>query len=331
MTISRAKARELLQSKPGRLAVKVIRVVFVVGVLALLFYQLSSIGWKETWQALPTTPWFYVTLIAIYVQLPIVELFIYRGLWKDRPAGLLGVLFRKRVLNADVVGYSGEIYLYMWSRDKVGVGESMLLHSIKDNAVASSIASTAMAVLLLAVFLYTDQIAFLELIGNPRPAYLLGGLVVLAVVFLVIFRFRRTLFGMAARVVGYLIVTHSVRLSVVHVLQVLQWWVVWPEAPLNVWATMLVIATITNRLPLLPAKDLIGVSAILGTVGMLNVPEAVVAGMLLSRSVIDKILNLVVFGASYLTGDSVRGDYGTPDATPPETPKSDTKQTAVMQ
>ncbi|MBT8399942.1 MAG: hypothetical protein KJO98_05660 [Rhodothermia bacterium] len=330
MTLSRARIRELLQSKPGRLAVKTIRVVFVVGVLALLFFQLSSIGWEETWKALPTTPWFYVTLLAIYVQLPIVEMFIYRGLWKERPAGLLGVLFRKRVLNADVVGYSGEIYLYMWSRERVGVGESMLLHSVKDNAVASSIASTSMAVLLLAVFLYTDQIAFLELIGNPRPVYLLGGLAVLAVVFLVIYRFRRTLFGMPAKVVGYLIVTHSVRLSVVHVLQVLQWWVVWPEAPLKVWATMLVIATITNRLPLLPAKDLIGVSAILGTVGMLNIPEPVVAGMLLSRSVIDKILNLIVFGASYLTDEPVKKRGGEHETLRSSTPHPETEPKTVV-
>lgn len=324
MTISRAKVRELLQSKQGRLATKIIRVAFVLGVVALLFYQLSSIGWERTWKALPTTPWFYVTLIAIYVQLPIVEMFIYRGLWRERPRGLLSVLFRKRVLNADVVGYSGEIYLYMWSRDNVGKTEATLLHSIKDNAVASSIASTAMAVLLLAVFLYTDQIAFLELIGNPRPVYLFGGLAVLAVVFVVIYRFRRTLFGMAAKFVGYLILTHSVRMVVVYVLQVLQWWVVWPEAPLKVWATMLVIATITNRLPLLPAKDLIGVSAILGTVGMLNVPEPVIAGMLLSRSVIDKILNLAVFGASYATADSIRKKDLESTALPPDASPRDT-------
>lgn len=296
------RIKEAGQSRAGQRGLKVLRAVFIVGVVAWLAYRLSDIGWQEVWEARPRTPWFYLIWVALYFQLPVIEAAIYRVLWSVRWRHLFPAILRKRVLNQDVVSYSGEAYLYVWARRHVALPDRRVLGILKDHAIASSLATTLAAVLLLAVFLFGGQIVLADLIGDQDPLYVTAGLIFAAIGVGVGLRFRKTIFTLPAGTVLGLFAVHLGRfIFVVYVLQILQWWVVLPSAPMSVWATMLAVMTVTNRLPLIPAKDLVGVGAILGMTGLLDASSAVIGSMLLVRIALDKALNLMLFaGVSLL-------------------------------
>ena len=301
LTTWAGRARAAAGRPAGRRVLKGVRALFFVGVVSWLVYRLSGIGWADVWEARPRTPWFYLLWLAIYFQLPLVEGFIYRSVWKLPLRESLPPILRKRALNQDVVSYSGEAYFFVWARQRLGLSDREVAGTLKDNAIASSLASWTAAVLLIGVFLYTGQIVLADLIGDQDPLYVTAGVLLAAVVVALGLQFRRTIFTLRPRVVLALFGAHLGRfLVLVYVLQILQWWVVLPEAPLSVWATMLAVMTIVNRIPLIPSKDLVGIGAVLGMTSLLSASAAAIAAMLLVRSALDKGLNLVFFAATYL-------------------------------
>lgn len=296
----RARAAAYARHPWGRRALRVLRAAFVVGVVAWLAYQLTGIGWAEVWAARPRTPWFYVIWLVLYLQLPVVEGFIYRAVWGLPLRDGLPPILRKRALNQDVVSYSGEAYFFVWARQRLGLPDRMIAGTLKDNAIASSLGSWAAAILLISVFLATGQIVLVDLIGEPDVLYVALAVAVVAALAVVGVRFRKTIFTLPPRAVGGLFLTHVGRFVLIaYTLQIVQWWVVVPEAPLSVWATMLAVMTLVNRLPLIPAKDLVGIGAILGMTDLLAASATVIAAMLLTRSVLDKALNLLLFAVAF--------------------------------
>lgn len=283
------------RTERGRLILKVGRLLFITGVVLLLLYQLTTIGWREVLTSLPTTPWFYIIFLMLYFLLPVFEAGIYRQLWRLPVRELFPVLIRKRVLNNDVVGYSGEVYLYLWGRKRLAQGERYAFQSIKDNAIASSVASTSALILLVGGFLLTGQVALVDLIGNRDPIYIAFGLIAVGVLGAVGLRFRKTIFTLPLKTILLLAATHLTRFLLMYTLQVLQWWVVLPEAPLSVWATILVVGTLMSRIPLLPARDLLSLGAMLGAAGLMDTSQAIIAGMLVVRSGLDKLFNVGLF------------------------------------
>lgn len=295
------RVQAALQTRRGRAVLRVGRWALVLGVLGWLGFQLSSIGWGEVWASRPRTPWFYVIWLGLYLQLPLIEAVIYRVVWGVPMRAVLPPILRKRALNQDLVSYSGEAYFFSWARRHLDHPDRLLFGTLKDNAIASALATWTAAILLLCVFLATDQIVLTDLIGDASLAYVTAGVVLAAGVVGLGIWFRGTLLTLAPRTVLGLYGAHLARfLVIVYVLQILQWWVVLPEAPLEVWATMLAVITVVNRLPLLPAKDLIGIGAVLGMTGLLEASASVIAAMLLTRSVLDKTANVALFGGTLL-------------------------------
>jgi hypothetical protein len=92
---------------------------------------------------------------------------------------------------------------------------------------------------------------------------------------------------------------------IIYVLQIVQWWIVVPEASLKVWATMLVILTIVNRLPLVPAKDILGAGAVLGISSLLDASQPVIAALLMTQLALNKSANLFLFAGTSI-GDRIR-------------------------
>lgn len=296
LKITAKRLKKAVQSRRGQRLLKALRLVFILGVVVWLAYQLSDIGWRDVWASRPTTPWFYVTWLGLYLQLPLIEALIYRALWGLPVREGLPPILRKRALNQDVVSYSGEAYFFVWAQQRLSLSGREIGGALKDNAIASSLATWASAVLLIGAFLFAGQIVLTDLIGNQNPLYIATGVALAAVLIGLGAAFRRTLFTLPMRAVGALFAVHLGRfLAIVYVLQILQWWVVLPEAPFSVWATMLAVLTITNRIPLIPAKDLIGVGAVLGMSQYLAASEAVLGAMLLTRIALDKALNLILF------------------------------------
>ncbi len=287
-------------TRAGRLVVRLARGLALVGVLAFLVVQVSALGWERVVEGLPRTPWFYLLVLAIYGLLPLTETLVFGRLWGVAPTALLGASLRKRTLNAEVAGYSGDVYFCWWAQQRFGLAGGLVWRTYKDNAILSAAASFLAVALLLAGLWFSGQVAFADVLRDRGALYAGVGVGLLAVVLAAVVGFRRVLFSLPSWTVGALLGVHLGRFFLAWTLQIVQWWVVLPEAPLEVWGTILAVMTVINRLPLLPARDLLGIGAVLGMSELLAASEVVIAGMLLARSAIDRLLNVALFGGTLL-------------------------------
>ncbi len=283
------------ESRSGRRLVRVIRMVFISAVVGLLAYQLSRIGWLDIWNSLPTQPLFYVLLLAMYFLLPVTESLIYGRLWGIRARDCLPVMIRKRVLNVDVVGYSGEVYLFTWAKDRVAAGRRNIMATIKDNLILTSATSIIAASILLAALLAGGLIHISDFVDNPNPIYIGIGAFLAGLLVALAYRFRRVIFSLPKRTVIWIGGAHLTRFFLGYVLLITHWWVVIPSASFETWAILLTVSVLINRVPFLPSSDLVFVSAGAGLTPLLDIPVAPVVSMLLVRSAVDRLLNLVLF------------------------------------
>lgn len=273
------------------------RGLFLAGVLAFLAVQFSEIGWNEIWQSLPTHPLFYLLFVFIYGGLPLSETFIYRRLLNFSFFKGLPFFFKKRVFNKDVLGYSGEVYLFLWARKHVKKTRNEVMHAIKDNNIVSAISSTMFVVALLGYFFLTGQVEFPESYSENLAVKIAAGLVLIALFVVAGIRFRKSVFGLPGMTLLWVFGTHFGRLALVSLLQILQWSIVLPGVEMTVLFTLLSIQIIASRIPLLPARDLVFLGAAVEMTSVLDVSSAEVAGMLAVVSVLDKLVNLVLFSA----------------------------------
>jgi hypothetical protein len=98
---------------------------------------------------------------------------------------------------------------------------------------------------------------------------------------------RRTALSVAAIYLGRQLVGMA--------LQIAQWAVALPNVGLRTWFTFGAASTIVSRIPVIPNKDLIFVSAGIGLAGILNISSASVAGMLLVISALRRLLHFGLF------------------------------------
>lgn len=283
------------ESRFGRRFLTGVRWLFVGAIVTYLGYQLTSIGWERVWSSLPTTPWFYILLLLMYVTLPITEAVLYGTAWEARYRDLLPVLFRKRVLNNDVLGYSGEAYFYLWARRKTNLTRRNILHTIKDNTIISSVASTSVAFSLLAIFFLTGQIELLRQYLPNETSTIAAGIAVLICVVSVGVTFRRSIFSLPSPLLWFIGAGHLTRFVLNNGLQITQWAVVIPDVPLGTWITLLALYIVVNQTPFVPARSLFFVSASVELSGPLQLPTAAIASMLLAQSLIDRGLNFLVY------------------------------------
>ncbi len=269
--------------------------MFLIALLGYLAYRLTAIGWGEVLRALPDKPLFYLLFLGIYFTLPLAESVVYGYLWHFKLYHALPVFLRKRVYNKDVLGYSGEVYLYLWAHRTLGLTRRQAFKDIRDNTIVSSVVSTVVAIVLLAVFLMAGQVQVPGLSGRvSQPLYLAGGGGLLLIASILLFRFRRYFFGFSRRQTLVIAGIHLTRLLLVNTFQVLQWAVVMPQVPWSVWFTFLSAQIVLNRIPFLPSRDLVflGTGVELSSVMQLSTVD--VAGMLLVSAVLGKVLNFVL-------------------------------------
>jgi hypothetical protein len=259
-----------------------------------LAFRLSTIGWSEFLESLPTSPVFYLTIAGLYSLLPASESLIYRRLLHIPVRKILPVVLGKRALNADVVGYTGELMLYVESQQHTHVGPKAIRNAIKDNLIVSSISSLSLAFVVLAALLVSGQILVPEW-SEGSAATIMGVAVLAGVLILAFYRFRHAIFSLPRGDLLFVAGVHLTRFLVGFVLQVVQWWSVVPEAPFSAWATLLSAMIVTNRIPFLPSRDILFAGAGIELSVVVGIPAAVVAGMLLVRTGIDKVMNMAFF------------------------------------
>lgn len=307
MTLAAFKARwsAFSSTNRGRRVLRLARWLFLVGILLYLAYDLTKIGWTEIAAALPTNPLFYLFFLLLYFLLPVAEIVLYRLTWMFDGWKSLPAFVKKRIYNKEVLGYSGEVYFYAWARKNIDRPDLDLLKTIRDQNIISSVASTTVALVLVAVFLYSGQIGITDLFGR-QSAYYLAGAGVAAVVLVVLgilgVRVRKYVFSMSLKMSLLLFAVQSLRLVVGQALQIAQWAVAMPEVPLRVWFTYAALSIVISRIPVIPNRDLIFLGAGVSLSTAVQIPEAAVASMLVVITVLGKLLNLLLFAVVSLSG-----------------------------
>lgn len=278
----------------GKAALKGLNRLITLGILAFLIYKLTQIGWGKVWHALPRTPLFYLLFAVIYLTLPFCETIIYRMVWPVGFRESLLAFLRKRVYNEEVIGYSGEVYLFLWARDRLGTTAAEAFRVVRDVNIISTVASTSVAFGLVGVLVYTGALQLDALVGDVSGVYVLTGVVVAGALALAGWQFRRHIFTMPLRTAASVMGVHLMRLLAANALLVVQWAVVVPSISLEVWFTYLAVLIVLNRVPFLPSKDLFFVGLGVGLSSTLHVAEASVAGVFLASSVLTRLTNLVL-------------------------------------
>jgi hypothetical protein len=280
------------QSPKGKILSSILKYTLIAAVLGYLIYQLAGIGWAKVYTSLPVTPWFYVLFVILYFALPVSEQFIYRlslnfSFWEG-----FKIFIKKKVLNADVMGYSGEALFYFWAKDTLKEDAGYILAVIKDNNIISSLTSTITAIVLLSIFLYVGEINIRQILDIGSFTVVLIVFIVLLIIGLLIY-FRNYVISLDAETVLKIFGIHQARILLVYTLEIVQWMVVLPTVPLYVWFTFLSIRIIASRLPV--SQDLLFVSISIEISQYVDVSNSSIAGIMLASTVLSKVMNLFLY------------------------------------
>lgn len=278
-----------------KIAQKWLQRLILLGILLLIIYQMGEIGWREVLTSLPGNPLFYLLYAALFMTLPVAEVLIYKQVWTFNAWQGLKTFITKWVYNHEIVGYSGEVHLFMWARKWVGEGDKQIFKRIRDNSILSSIASNSIAVLLLVSLISTGNMDLNHILEDTTPLYIGIAIVVLVVLAAVVIQFRSYIFELPLKKAAIIFSIYVTRFIVHHAGLVVMWMVAIPAAPLTVWLTFLAMLIVINRIPFVPNKDLVFLWAGIEFARGLDVTIAEVAGMLLVYSALHKATNLTLF------------------------------------
>ncbi|MBR0552307.1 hypothetical protein [Stakelama marina] len=303
------KLREWLETPAARFATRLFRILFFVAVLGWLVLKVRAIGWRQVLDALPTNPLFYILFLFMFLALPASETVIFRIILGGRILREFPVFIRKRVFNSALLGYSGEVYYFLWAQKHLGVPAKKILLGIKDNAILSALASAGVTSALLVAFLLSGRASSVARWLDSATGGLIAGALILAFVIPVAIRLRRQIISIAPRVALTVFGIHVVRICLVVLLQATQWAVVLPQEPWTVWLIFLTTQMVVSRLPFVPNRDLLFLSAGLEMSNVIEGPREAMAGLLLAGGALTQGSNLIFF---LLT--SIKRRSGTPDA-----------------
>ncbi len=283
------------RSPRGQLIKKFVRRGVITAIIAVIIYQIIDIGVGEVIRNLPTQPLFYFLFFILYLSLPSAEVFIYRQIWPVKKWQLFKTFLTKRIYNDEVMGYSGEFYLFMWARKYLTESDKEILKNIRDNNILSAINSNLVTVVLISVLVFADIIELEELIGNVDLFYIITLVVVGIAIIALIIQFRKYLFDLPFKKACIIFSIYMSRFVIHNGLMMVLWATVMPEIPLTTWFIFVAIMIIVNRIPILPSRDLIFMLAGIELSRVLDMTTAAVAGMLLVYSALKKITNLIIF------------------------------------
>lgn len=281
---------------------KGIRYVLQAVIIGYLAYKLYEIGLTQVIESLPLNPLFYLLFFLIYFSLPVSEIFIYGVKWNFRGFRAFLVFIQKKVLNTDVLGYSGEFYLFYWAKDKLNIPSVEAMKFIKDNNILSSLSSTFISVILLIFFLtqgYINIEDYIPQIEN-KLMYLWIGLGV-AVVLLIGYKFRNYILSVSLREAAQISGIYTGRLILTNLIQIVQYKIAEPTVPWAVWFSLMAVQIMSTRIPFLPSRSVLYVSVAIEMSVMLNVPETRLVGVLTANLILKKLIGAVSFITTSLT------------------------------
>lgn len=288
-------ARGLAARPSARRALRAAQVVLFAAVVFLLVAQLSEVGWSAVVSSLPESPAFYVLFALRYFLQPLSEIPAYQIAWKTPLWRHWTAFIRKRVYNFGVMGYSGEAFFTLWVRRTLGLSDRNILSAVKDNNLISALVSNISTAAVIA--------ALVILGGLERDvAAIPGGQALLALAFfsaaglaVAVTMFRRRLIGLPDSAVRTIVALNAGRISLSFILQAMLYAVALPGAPVAAWTTFIALQLVVSRMPFLPNKDIVFLTAALSILPDAGAPAAAIAGMLLAEAGLSQIFNVSLF------------------------------------
>jgi hypothetical protein len=260
--------------------------------LAAILWQLRRAAGGVAPPRLAPAAWAVFGLL--YLVQPLCDFAVYRRLWGLPLAGLPPLL-RKNVINETVLGYSGEIYFYVWARRRVGPQRAPF-QTIKDVAIVSALISNLVTLAMLAAAASQRD---LDLARRFGPAF--WPAVALTLLPFALLAFPRRVFRLPPRCLADVAAIHLVRAVAVSGLTVLLWRLALPEVPLGAWAVLLAVRLVLTRVPFVSNKDLLFGNLVL-LIAPPPAPVAVVLGSLALATLATHLAVIALLGA----GDLVR-------------------------
>lgn len=282
----------IIETPRARKVVKWAQTAFVTAILGYIIYQFFKIGWLNLLHSLPGNPFFYILYLPLFFLLPLTEVIIYKIIWSVPAKKLFPALLIKKVYNNEVMGYSGEVFLFLWGKRTLGKKNIDVLRNIKDNNVISVIVSILFTVIILIIFLETNPTIFstwTRKIPNNQIYY--TGISIVIIISLII-KFKRYIISLPFVTSLEIFGIHFIRHVLAVVIQIYQWHIILPEISLHVWFTYIVAQITLSMLPIIPNKDLLFISISMSMATMLGAPLAAIAAILLVNSVFDRTLHM---------------------------------------
>lgn len=263
-----------------------------LALLAAVILHLRQAGLKGIDAVVPAAPGFWLALLALYFVLPVTDWLIFRHLWQ-LPLRGFPVILRKRLSNELLVGYSGEVYFYLWARRHAALTAAPF-GAIKDVNILSALAANLLSLILLAIS-YPLMIR-LDM-GRYADEILLSGGIVLALS-IAILLLRNRIFTLTRSALLWITAAHMVRLVLTTFLFGLACHLALPSVALGTWLSLATLRLLVTRMPLVPGKDLLFAAVTILLIGKNNGLSDMVAVMAALTLIIHLLVACVlgVFG-----------------------------------
>lgn len=285
---------EFEKSRQGQWLIRITRWLFLTAILAWLGYNLYAIGWYEVWRSLPADPLFYLLFLLMYAAAPAAQLLIYRLTWSFDSGKHISPFIKKRILNTEVIGYSGELYFFSWARQYIDLEEKEIAKTIRDYNILSALASNSLSILFLGIFVILGEVQLNKLIGDGSPIYF--GVVGVALLILVplAVKFQEYIFSTPLKMAALVFSIYFVRLAIGIIIQVGMWEIAIPEVSLPTWLTYVAASILVSRIPV-SHKKLIFVGVGVEMSASMGIPEAALFGLLASIVALEKVMSFGLF------------------------------------
>lgn len=275
--------------------------LFSIAIVLILVYQIVDIGILEVFSNIPTHPVFHLIVLLTVIQLPFFEVWIYYIIWKSPWKQILPVMLIKNVYNRDVMGYSGEVYLFVWAQKFLNKSKTDILKDIKDINVVSSFASTFFAISLLSFFFFTGLLIIDEWINATNSVYFIVGIVVFTIVILLVYLFRNVILTIPYSKAFGIFSIHFFRLILYVTMMLIMFLVVIPEISIKLAFTFIAAEIIITRVPFIPNRDLVFTSLSLEYILETNPALGLeISALLVARNILVKLINFATYALSQI-------------------------------
>ncbi len=267
-----------------------LRAGLLFGIIAYLIFKLSSIGWVNIAQSLPSSPFFYI-LSVIFVFLPILtERIIFPLVSQAKSTPSIKIFIRKHVINKAVMNYAGEGYFVQQLSSLPGLDLRGAAIIVKNLALLRTFSANLwVVVLVLAALIFGNFDAFYK-IASVSPLLVIAltaitlGFCLGSVVF---FRkLTRLKFGTAGKISALYLLRSILAAGIL----IAQWNMVLPGTSLAVWGLFLVVFFIAKKSPV--GGDLVFVSVALTLPGLGDNSAAIAAMLLTTAATLQVIYSL---------------------------------------